>query len=484
MMSARPTLWTAADVAAATRGRSTGDWVASGVSIDSRSVEAGDLFIAISGPNHDGHAYVADALANGAAGAVVAKTMDGIDPARLIVVADTMAALEDLARAARDRCAGGIVGVTGSVGKTGTKEMLSRALGAQTGGADAVSATAGNLNNHWGLPLSLARMPSDADFGALEMGMNHPGEISPLSRMARPHVAVITTVADTHSEYFDGLEQIADAKAEIFDGLTEGGTAVLNADIAMFPRLAEAARRAGVAKIVTFGAGEGADCRLLKYSTQGAQGIVSTLINGQTLDFTLGQPGRHLALNALAVLAAVDALGADVEKAAESLAEMKGLKGRGERHQIALADGTFEMIDEAYNASPASMAAAIAVLTGSQPQSGGRRIAVLGDMLELGAKADALHAALVAPLAEGGIDKVYCAGTHMAALWRALPADMRGHHAETSEDLLDAAVNAVRAGDVVMVKGSLGSRMQPIVDALLQLGPASVDAMPRVVNGG
>ncbi len=485
-------LWTAVDAAAATRGVSAGDWMASGVTIDSRQIKPGDLFIAISGPNHDGHTFAADALAQGAAAVVVQDgKSDGLDEGRVLRVADTMTALEDLARAARDRSAARIAAITGSVGKTGTKEALRLALLAQAGNNGSVTATEGNLNNHWGLPLSLARMPEATRFGIFEMGMSAAGEISPLSRMARPHVALITTVAHTHSEFFEGLEQIADAKAEIFDGLTEDGTAILNRDNAMYAHLTAAARRAGVNKVVTFGANLEADCRLLDVELRARHSDISAEINGRAISYTLGVPGRHLALNSLGVLAAVQALGADVDQAATALKDMHGLAGRGERHQIALRQQgiewtSFELIDESYNASPASMAAAISVLTGSEPKVGGRRIAVLGDMLELGAKADTLHAALVAPLAEGGIDKVFTAGQYMASLWGALPNDMRGGHASTADALTPMVTAFVQPGDVVMVKSSLGSRTGQIVEALKNISDnaADGDAPPRVVNGG
>jgi len=428
-----PILWTADEAARATRGVVGGDWSATGVSIDSRDITPGDLFIAISGPNHDGHAFVADALANGAVAAVVAGTQTdsfaGVsDLARLLRVEDTMSALQDLARAARDRTAAKIVAVTGSVGKTGTKEALKLALSGQVDDVHEVIATQGNLNNHWGLPLSLARMPREARYGIFEMGMNHAGEISPLSRIARPHVAVITTVADTHSEYFDSLEHIADAKAEVFDGLVPDGTVILNKDNPMFGQLSAAARTAGVNQLVSFGTVSDADCRLTEIVTHADHSDITAQLNQLKITYTLGVPGRHLAVNSLAVLAAVQALGADVELAASSLADMRGLKGRGARHCIEMTAGAFELIDESYNASPASMAAAIAVLSGCQPEGQGRRIAVLGDMLELGA--------------------------------------------------------SVQAGDVVMVKGSLGSRTRQVVNALMQLSQHDDAPQPRVMNGG
>ena len=481
-------LWTAPEIAKATAGTTEGNWLVSGVSIDSRVVENGDLFVAIRGPNRDGHAYVFDALAKGAAGAVVRAAEavglgSSVDKDRLVCVDDTQVALENLARAARERSHARIAAITGSVGKTSTKEALRRALGAQVDGRSRVCASEGNLNNHWGLPLSLARLPKEAAYGVFEMGMNHLGEISPLSRMARPHVAVITTVSDTHREFFESLDQIADAKAEIFDGLTPDGVAVLNANNPKLDRIVGAARAAGVNRVMTFGSLPDADCRLVDITLNAASSDITVEIEGRAFSYIMGVPGRHLAMNSLATLCALHALGADVEAGAAALANVQGLKGRGERHQVDMGEGTFELIDESYNASPASMAAAIEVLATSQPQPGGRKIAVLGDMLELGDQSEKLHAALVVPLVEGGIDLVFTAGLYMSLLWEALPANMRGGHVATAKKLVPMVSSSVQPGDVVMVKGSLGSCTRIVVNALLE--PRRHDALaPCVVNGG
>ena len=485
----KPVLWTAAEAAAATRGKAKGEWTATGVSIDSRTVESGDLFIAIEGPTHDGHVFVGDALAAGATAVVIARpseTLDGyFDPAKLLLVTDTMAALEDLGRAARARTAARIAGVTGSVGKTTTKEALKLALGA-VAGENAVTATQGNLNNHWGLPLSLARMPADTAYGVFEMGMNHPGEIAPLSRMCRPHAAIVTTVAETHSAFFKSLSEIADAKAEIFAGLEPEGVAILNRDNVMYAHLAAAARQQGC-RTVSFGADEDSDWRLADINLHADCSDVRVALRGRTLEFLLGVPGRHMALNMLAVLAAVDALGADVDRAAAALAGMRSIAGRGERHHVRFADGSFELIDESYNASPTSMRAAVEVLGNAVPAVGGRRIAVLGDMLELGQQAEKLHADMASSLREAGIDLVFTAGQYMASLWEALPANMRGGHATTAEKLVPIVSAALGVGDVVMVKGSLGSRTRQIVDALLALGDGNgngAGAEPRRMASG
>ncbi|MGE5477688.1 MAG: UDP-N-acetylmuramoylalanyl-D-glutamyl-2,6-diaminopimelate--D-alanyl-D-alanine ligase [Bacteroidales bacterium] len=457
-------LWTAAQAQAATGGRLSGPaaWSATGVSIDSRSVAAGDLFIALAGPNHDGHAYVKAAIEGGAAAALVHRIPEGCDGLPLLLVDDTMAGLQALGRAARDRSAARIVAVTGSVGKTGTKEMLALALSAQ----GATHWSVGSFNNHWGVPLSLARMPADVRFAVFELGMNHPGEIIPLVAMVRPHVAIVTTVELVHAGHFDSVEQIADAKAEIFTGLEAGGVAVLNRDNRHFQRLADAAKAAGVAKTISFGSHIDADARLLDVAVDPAETAVLTLLKDKAIAYRIGVPGVHWAMNSLAVLLAAGALGADVEAAARSLAAMTPPKGRGERHRIAVPRGTAELIDESYNASPVSMKAAIATLAAAKPGKDGRRMAVLGDMLELGEDAAALHASIAEAVVAWNIDLVHTAGPLSAHLRAALPADRRGVHALNSEELAPLVKACVKAGDVVMVKGSAGSRMGRVVKAL------------------
>lgn len=473
-------LWTAAEAAAATGGRTDGEWTATGVSIDSRTIGAGELFVAIKGPTFDGHAFVAEAFGRGAAAAVVTgRPTEVSEEASLLVVDDTLEALRQLGGAARNRTRARIIAVTGSVGKTGTKEALRTVLGRQY----AVFATAGNLNNHWGLPLSLARLPRDAEIGIFEMGMNHPGEIAPLSRLARPHVAMVTTVEPVHKAFFDSVEAICDAKAEIFDGIETEGVAVLNRDNRFFGRLAAAAEAAGVSRIVSFGADADADVRLTEATIEADGSRLKVMVGGETLRLRVGVPGRHWVVNSLGVLAAVWAAGGDVKNAAASLAVVELPKGRGLRHRVAVEGGTFEVIDESYNASPVSMRAALEVLGVARPGAGGRRIAVLGDMLELGADAGDLHAGLAVPLRRNGIDAVFTAGPHMARLWDVLPSAMRGGHADDAETLSRLVVAAVGPGDVVMVKGSAGSRTDLIVQALLGLGTAGDAPGRRTVNG-
>ena len=375
-----------------------------------------------------------------------------------------LAALNDLARAARARSAARIVAVTGSVGKTGTKEALRLVLGKQ-GETHASAGT--SYNNHWGVPLSLALLPRSAQFGVFEIGMNHAGEITPLTRLVRPHVAIITTIAPVHLEFFGTLEAIADAKAEIFLGLEPGGTAVLNADNAQFGHLKAAAARAGVARIVSFGEKNDADARLIKVSLQAETSTVQARILSHDVTYKLGAPGRHVVDNSLGVLAAAELLGADLALAALALAELKPPVGRGERSTLPAPGGSVLLIDESYNANPASMRAALALL-GQVPMQGmGRRIAVLGDMLELGPEGPA-HCMPDSPSRWGrnAIDRVFCAGPLMKSLWDALPSERRGAYAETAAALEGEVVGAIAAGDAVMVKGSLGSRMGPIVKAL------------------
>lgn len=464
MTDPRALLWTDVDARDATDGVLRGaSWRAFGVSIDSRTVQPGDLFIALVGPNFDGHGYVADALAKGAAAAVVTDTPDGIDAAApLLVVTDTMNALTGLARAARARTAAKVIAVTGSVGKTGTKDMLRLVLSKQ----GATHATEGNLNNHWGLPLTLARMPQNTRYAVLEMGMNHAGELAPLSQLARPDVAIVTTVEAVHSEHFASVEAIADAKGEIFAGLAGGGTAVLNGDNPHFDRLAAAA---GNATVVSFGEGDGLDMKLTSCTAQ-TDGVTATArVTGHDLTYTVGVAGRHWAINALAALAAVDAVGADVTAAAQALAEMRAPAGRGAHHTVRLDDGALDVIDESYNASPTSMTAALAVL-GARTDAD-RRVAVLGDMLELGTDSEARHAALVPAIEDADVTQVFTCGAHMHDLFEALPQARRGGHAATAETLVPMVTDAARAGDVIMVKGSAGSRTGVIVAALLALGP-------------
>jgi len=468
-------LWTAGEAAGATGGRTTPGWAATGVSIDSRSLDSGDLFVAIKG-TRDGHEFVADALANGAAAAVVSRHPTGVAAdAPLLHVDDTLAALNALGVASRARASGHIVAVTGSVGKTSTKEALRLAFGCQA----RTHASEASYNNLWGVPLSLARMPADAAFGIFELGMNHAGELGPLAKLVRPHVAIVTTVEPAHLAYFKNVAEIAAAKAEIFDGLEPGGIAILNRDNPYFRQLADAALGRGAARVLGFGANAEAWARLVSVAPGATASMVTAEIGGRTIAYKINAPGRHWVMNSLAVLATVGALGADLGRAGMALADLTPLRGRGQRHVVPFGGGTIEVIDESYNASPASMRAAIATLGAAAPGARGRRIAALGDMLELGPHSPRLHAQLAGAIAEAAIDLVFAAGPDMAHLDAALPAARRALHVEKSAELVAPLIAALRPGDVVMVKGSLGSRMGPVVAALL-----AFDGKPELMRAG
>jgi UDP-N-acetylmuramoyl-tripeptide--D-alanyl-D-alanine ligase len=408
---------------------------------------------------------VAEALDKGAAAAVVSRPNGLAGDAPLLLVQDTLEALGALGRAGRARSNARIAGITGSVGKTGVKEALALALSRQ----GATHSSVGSFNNQWGVPLSLARMPKSSAFAIFEMGMNHAGEITPLTTLVRPHVAAITAVEAVHIEHFGSIEDIADAKAEIFAGLEPGGAAVLNRDNAHFHQLVQRAGEAEVSRIISFGRASTADARLLAADEGDRGSRIDADVLGTRLSFFVGVPGSHWVSNALCVLACAGALGADVRAAAAALSDLKPPKGRGLRARVRLDSGSFELIDDSYNASPASMCASFQVLGRSRPGDGGRRIAVLGDMLELGATSAALHAGLASALIENGIDVVFTAGRLSANLRDALPSAMRGGHAAGSADLAPLVAAAIRAGDVVAVKGSAGSRMRVVVDALLAL---------------
>lgn len=473
-MAVAADLWSAEEAALATRGDAAGDWIASGVSIDTRTLNEGDLFTALRGPNHDGHDHVSDALKRGAAAAVVERKYSGVDGDALLRVDDTEQALRDLAAKARERSDAQICAVTGSVGKTGTKELLSAALGAQ----GKISATAGNLNNHFGLPLSLARMPKDTEYGVFEMGMNHVREISPLSKLARPHVAMIMNVEAVHIEYFEDLSGIADAKSEIFDGMVDGGTAVISRDTPFFDQLAARAKECGAAKIWGFGVHSASNARFLASDPTPTGQHVQATIGSKHLKYHLNMRGRHWAINTLGVLAAAASMGADLDAAAQALIDVKPSKGRGQTYRVTTKEGVFTIIDETYNASPVAVRAAMKVLAGSRPGRGGRRIVVLGDMLELGDDAETEHLSLANDINLHDFDLVFACGQHMPGVLDALPGDMRGGYADTSEELADAVAGRVRGGDLVLIKGSFGSRMGKVVDRL-----RSMDVVPETEEG-
>lgn len=457
-------LWTAEDAVRATGGSGPLDWTSSGVSIDTRSLDPGDLFIALRGPNHDGHDFVRAAFERGAAAAMVdCHAADRHAAGPLLRVDDTLAGLTALGAFARGRSLARVVAVTGSVGKTGTKEALHLAFGA----CGSTFASAGSLNNHWGLPLSLARTPPDAAYAVFELGINHPGEIAALTRLARPHIAVITTIAPVHLGFFRSVEEIAGAKAEIFLGLEPSGAAILNRENPHYPSLAAAAAAAGAAQIIGFGTDPEAAIRLVDCVLDPGGSTVAAMVSGRLLRFRLNVAGRHWVMNALAVLGAAFAAGCDPERAATALADLTALPGRGRRHELPWRGGTLTLIDESYNASPASVQAAIEVLGGIAPRAGGRRIAILGDMLELGPTAEQLHRALVVPLAAAKVERVFLFGDNVVALHEVLPAERRGGLWPSAEAAIPDLLNLLQPGDVVTVKGSHAVRTSRIVDRLL-----------------
>ncbi|QIK41613.1 UDP-N-acetylmuramoyl-tripeptide--D-alanyl-D-alanine ligase [Pontivivens nitratireducens] len=470
-------LWTAQEAQQATGGTGPQAWSATGVSIDTRELQSGDLFVALKDVR-DGHEFVAQALAAGAAAALVSHRPEGVaEDAPLLIVPDVLKALEELGIAARARMHGKVIAVTGSVGKTGTKDMLRSVLGE----VGIVHAAERSFNNHWGVPLTLARMPRETDFAVIEIGMNAPGEIAPLSRLARPHVAIVTTVAAVHAAAFTDVRGIAREKASIVAGLEPGGTAILNRDDATYRTVRRRAERAG-ASIVTFGGAGRPMFRLISTRLRGATTCAIARVRGDRLLFKLGTPGRHLAMNAMAVLAAVEAVGADVAQAAMRLGRWSAPDGRGARWRIRLGqaaiDGSLLLIDDAYNANPTSMAAAFDVLDAAEPKNGigrvakGRRVAFLTDMLELGPDAERHHAALADLRAIERIDRIHCAGPLMRALHKALPPARRGEWYATADELAARAGRLLDAGDVALVKGSKGSRASRVVDAVLKLGQA------------
>ncbi|GIU66255.1 UDP-N-acetylmuramoyl-tripeptide--D-alanyl-D-alanine ligase [Candidatus Phycosocius spiralis] len=462
-------LWTSAQAALAVGGKAQGTWVTHGVCIDSRAVEPGDLFVALKA-KRDGHSFVSAALAAGAGAAMVVDPSCADADAPLLIVPDTLLALENLATQARRRnVIAKRVAITGSVGKTTVKEMTAAAL-AQTA---KTHFSVKSYNNHWGVPLTLARMPADARFGVFEIGMNHGGEIARLAPQVRPHIAAITTIAPVHIEHFDDEAGIADAKAEIFLGLDPGGTAVIPGDNPYAARLASRARDRDGIKLVTFGTSQHLDAHVVGIDTIGAERRVTATIMGQSFQWHIKEPGDHWIHNGLCALTLAVLAGGDGEASAMALSQFGAMDGRGISRPIFLAPGEFfVLVDEAYNANPTSMAGAIATLAG---RSGTRRLAVLGDMLELGVLEDAFHSALATELARAKIDLVFCAGTRMKHLWDALLPSQRGAYASTASELAPIVANAARAGDVIMVKGSNGSRISEIVRALSALETTSGD---------
>ena len=464
------TLWTAAEAARATGGTTNTDWTASGVSIDSRSLQPGDLFVALNAAR-DGHEFVADALAKGACAALVSRMPPGAScDAPLLTVADVQQGLEDLGRAARARTSAKVVAITGSAGKTSTKEMLREMLAPQ----GATHASVASYNNHWGVPLTLARMARDMDFAVIEIGMNHPGEIAPLALQTRPDVAVVTTVAEAHLEAFHDVAEIAREKASLMGGLHADGIAVLNAEIETAGVLEHEASKYGC-KAVWFGT-VSSDAQLLNLEQTGNATLAEVSISRQKYKMHLKTNGRHFAINALAALLAVQSIGADLRQALEALEMWRPGLGRGAREKIRLADGTLDLIDDAYNANPASMRAALDMISVS---SAPRRIAFLGDMKELGVNEVDQHRALAQWPALSTLDQIHTVGPLMQALHTALPRKMRGMHFTSSAEMAKASEDLIKPDDCVLVKASLSMGLQQVVDVLRKLGHSEPNADSR-----
>lgn len=459
-MYTHDTLWTSEDAVKATDGKASGSFAATGLSIDTRKLQKGDLYVALKGDTHDGHDFLDKAIAAGAVAAIVSREPEEAPAIPLLVVKDTLKALEAMAAFRRKQSNAKIIGVTGSVGKTSVKNMLAFALAEQ----GRTHSSGGNLNNHIGLPLSLARMPADVAFGVFELGMNHAGEIRALTKLLRPHVAVITGIEAVHLEFFSSLADIAEAKAEIFEGVEQGGGAVVPYDTDFLPLLAGRAHQHGIAidNIISFGIGEHAAYKLLKGKETIRFQDLKVRVKDEELIYRLGLVGRHQALNSLAVLAAVNLAGADVKRAASSFVKIRPSEGRGRLYAIACGGKGAMLLDDSYNASPASMRASFAVLKLAQ----GRKVAALGDMLELGKDEATLHAELAEDIEKRGIDLVFTAGTRMANLHKALPSAIRGVHVESSLELLPVLKEQVQEGDTLLVKGSHGSLMFKLAEAL------------------
>ncbi|WP_427024010.1 UDP-N-acetylmuramoylalanyl-D-glutamyl-2,6-diaminopimelate--D-alanyl-D-alanine ligase [Aureimonas ureilytica] len=473
-------LWTGSEMAEATGGRPVGALPSaiSGISIDTRTLQPGEAFFAIKGESFDGHAFLRQAIAAGAGLLVVAeKKLPALGSVTvpLLVVDDVLKALERLAVAARARSQARIVAVTGSVGKTTTKDALTHVLERQ----GEVHASLASFNNHWGVPLTLARLPREAAFAVFEIGMNHPNEIRPLVKMVRPHVAIITLIAPAHLGFFRDIDEIAEAKAEIFEGLVPGGTAVLNADDPQLEHLSRRARAAGVTRITTFGEAADADYRLTALRSTGSGQRLAARIDGTDVTVEIGSGGRHIAQNVLAVLGAADLTGADVETAAADLASWRAGKGRGARVTLPLPGGGGEwtLIDESYNANPASMRAALSLLAQSAAGTDARRIAVLGDMLELGVHSRNLHVELASAVLDAHPDLVLLAGTEMTALDAALERLVRHEWHSSTDELRASLLRHLRPGDVVMIKASKSIGFSKVVDDLI--GQFAPQAAPR-----
>lgn len=466
-------LWKSSDMVKAMEGRPVGHLPEgiTGISIDSRTLRKGEAFFAIKGDVFDGHDFATAAMAAGAGLLVVTEARLpalGKLQVPMIVVDDVLAALTRLGIASRARSKAQIIAVTGSVGKTTTKEALRHVLS----DCGKVHASAASFNNHWGVPLTLARMPEDTDYGVFEIGMNHHDEIRPLVKMVQPHVAVITLIAPAHLGHFANLEEIAVAKAEIFEGVLPGGYALLNRDDKRFKQLEALATAAGIEHITTFGENARSTYKLRDLVMKTDCSCITVSLGGQEAAVKISAPGRHIVQNMLAVMGAAHLVGADMTKVVLALASLQAETGRGAQYRLRHGDGTFTLIDESYNANPASMRAALSLLETTEPQGEGiekgRRIAVLGDMLELGKQSSKLHGDLARPIVDAHVNMLFIGGAHMSALKSAMPAEIQVEYRESVDELLPLVVKAVRPGDVVMIKSSKSIGFVKIVNALLK----------------
>jgi UDP-N-acetylmuramoyl-tripeptide--D-alanyl-D-alanine ligase len=461
-------LWTNQEIAAALAlPEESLLWSATGVSIDTRTLKPGDLYIAIKGDTHDGHAFVAQAIEKGAVAAIVDDAVLPDVQVPQIIVPDTLKALAQLGAFARLRTKATIIAVTGSVGKTSTKELLRHVLSAE----GKTFASPASYNNHWGVPLTLAMMPRDCAYGILEVGMNHRGEIAPLASLACPHIGIITAIADAHIGHMESRKAIAEEKSEIFSAATVPNLAIINQDIPEFDVIFDRVKGYGTSQIVGFGKSEKAKARLIDYQSDstGLKGIVTAHVGGQTVTYTLPQPGEHVAMNSLIALALAEALGLDQGQMIRQLESLPAVKGRGERHFIPISGGEILLIDDAYNANLASMQAGLSVLAGVPVPPTGRRLAILGEMLELGNLAEDQHQKLMKEVLSHPIDLVFASGGPVVekVFKENIPTDKAGGYAPNVDELMPLVMNTLCPGDIVFVKGSKGSRVSKIVDALV-----------------
>tara|TARA_A100001011_G_scaffold143638_5_gene151823 strand:- start:55356 stop:56804 length:1449 start_codon:yes stop_codon:yes gene_type:complete len=461
-LNKKPDLWRSNEVAEILDVQSSFDWIATGVSIDSRTVCYGDLFIPLKGNNFDGHNFILDAFNKGAVAAVSENKANHLKGLPILVVNDAYEALNKLALEARKRCGAKIIAVTGSVGKTSIKDAIGKLLSAQ--GRTFFSPE--SYNNHIGVPLSLTRLPLKTEYAVLELGMNHAGEIKLLSEMVKPDIAIISNIEPVHIEFFSSLEEIAMAKAEIFEGLKLDGVAILNRDNKYFDLLSELAFKSGASKVVSFGLHEDAYFRLIEIKTSSSNSLIRASKNRKEFNYKVTISGEHWAFNSIVSLAAIYCAGANLELAAASFSDIKPLKGRGETHIFSSIKGKINLIDDSYNASPVSVSAAINLIKNAEVKENGRRILVLGDMMELGSKTKKYHLELAPKITEAKIDLVYVTGKNMEIMSETLPDTVSIFVAKTSQELIDPLLHTIKGNDLILIKGSAAMSMSKVVDAI------------------